>query len=110
MIINTDTGKHHIWLQDIPIGPHHLLILAGGEQPHIGATVICEPHQPAQTITLGDHLDHLVLKPLAEKTAAHLNTTIVAVGGIHITNASKEDINRIITNCNKLTAQLLKSY
>ncbi|MBU0496364.1 MAG: hypothetical protein KKC68_00935 [Candidatus Thermoplasmatota archaeon] len=108
MHISTDTGKYHIWLEDHHIGSHILLILSGGEQPHIGGIVISEPHKPSQIIQLNSHLDHLVLQPLAEHTSRHYNTTVVATGGIHIDNASKTDIARILKNCNNLTTRLLK--
>jgi hypothetical protein len=110
MNISTDTGKYHISLEDHHIGSHILLILSGGKQPHIGGIVISEPNKPSQIIKLNSHLDHLVLQPLAEHVSQHYHTTVVATGGIHIDNATKEDIARIINNCNTLTTRLLKKH
>ncbi len=110
MHISTDTGKYHISLEDHHIGPHILLILSGGEQPHIGGIVISELNKPSQIIKLNSHLDHLILQPLAEHASQHYNTTVVATGGIHIDNATKADIARIIKNCNTLTTRFLKKH
>ena len=108
MRISTGKGKHQVWLEKKSIGPDYLFILGGGEQTHIGGIVICELGQPVKTIRLGNHYDYQVLKPIAETAYHHYQTTIIAVGGIHIDHATKEDINIILANCNELTNLIKK--
>ena len=95
-------GKHQVSLKKQLIGPDILLILTGGDQPHLGGVVLCEPGKKSQVIIRGTHKDHIVLQPLAEAACKKYNTTIVAVGGIHIDNASEEDIDQVIKNCKEL--------
>ena len=95
-------GKHRVSVEKHQIGPDILLILTGGEQPHLGGVVLCEPGEKTRIISRGTHKDYIVLEPLAEAACEKYQTTVVAVGGIHMKNASKEDIDRIKQNCKEL--------
>ena len=108
MRISAGKGKYQVWFEKHPIGSDILFILGGGQIPHIGGIVVCEPDQPPQIIKLGNHYDHQVLQPLAETACKRYNTTIVAVGGIHIDQATKEDISKILENCKKLREHIEK--
>jgi hypothetical protein len=101
-MITSGTGKHTVELERQKIGENVLLILRGGEQPHIGSVIVCEPKKETKIVRLGSHKDYIVLEPLAVKACEKFNTTVVAVGGIHIEHASKEDIDRVIRNCKEL--------
>jgi len=91
-----------VWLKTEQIGKDRLYILGGGETPHIGGVVIREPGKGGRTIILGTHKDHLVLEPLAEKACEKYSATTLVVGGIHIDDASREEIETIIQNCKEL--------
>jgi hypothetical protein len=95
-------GKHRVSLKQVRVGSDLLLILTGGEQPHLGGVVLCEPGKEALVIRRGTHNDHIVLTPLAKTACEKYQTTVVAVGGIHIEHASKEDIDQVIKNCKEL--------
>jgi len=105
-MITSGKGKYKVWLTKETIGTDLVLLLGGGQQPHIGGAVICEPGKPVQVIRLGTHYDYQVLQPLAEAACKKYHTTVVAVGGIHIDNATKEEIQHIINNCKQLEDQL----
>lgn len=99
-------GRYKVTLETKMLGSDHLFLLYGGEKPHIGGVVICEPEKNPQVISLGTHYDHLVLTPLAKKGCETYQTTVVAIGGIHIDDASKEEIEQIKQNCQILIDQL----
>lgn len=96
------TGKHQVHLEKHELGPHLLYVLKGGQTPHIGGVVLCEPGKEPQVIRLGSHKDHLVLQPLAETACEKYDTTVIVVGGIHVDNATTEDIEIILSNCKVL--------
>ena len=79
-----------------------LLVLGGGEKPHIGGVVICEPGKSTQAIRLEGHFDDIVLQPLAEAVCKKYKVTVVAVGGVHVNNASQEEIDLLVENCKQL--------
>lgn len=102
LMITSGKGKHRVTLEQQKIGGDLLLILKGGEQPHVGAVVVCEPGRNARIVRLGSHKDHIVLEPLAKTASEKYEITVVAVGGIHIDHATKNDIDKIIQNCKEI--------
>lgn len=105
-MITAGEGKYKVFLEKKDLNGDLIYILGGGEKPHIGGIVICEPGKKTRMIRLGTHHDHEVLTPIAEKACEKFNKTVVAVGGIHIDNAKKGEINTIIENCRQLLKQL----
>jgi hypothetical protein len=95
-------GKYKVWFEIKPLGDDLLIILGGGEQSHIGAMVICEPGQPSQVIKVQGHYDYIVVQPLAEHACQKYHKRVVALGGIHIENATKVEIERVVQNCKEL--------
>jgi hypothetical protein len=108
MRITTGEGRYHVWLEQYKIGSDVLFILGGGEKTHIGGILISEPDQPIKTIRLGNHYDYIALKPIIEKARDIYQTTLVATGGIHIDNATKDEIKIIIENCIHLSEKIKK--
>ncbi len=101
-MITSGNGRTKVWLKKEKVDDDLVLIVGGGEKPHIGATVLCVPGGKTQILKYGKHKDHIVLKPLAEKACKKYKKVVVAVGGIHINNASKQEIDEIIDNCKRL--------
>lgn len=102
LMITSGMGKHQVQLEKHELGAHLLYVLKGGENPHIGGVVLCEPGKKSKSIRLGSHKDHLVLLPLAKVACEKYDTTVIVVGGIHVDNATKQDIEIILRNCKEL--------
>ncbi len=105
-MITSGRGKYKVWLKQEKIGDNLLFVLGGGEKPHIGGVVICEPGKKTQAVRLEKHFDDIVLKPIAEAACKKYNTKIVAVGGVHVDNATKEEINLLVENCRILSQKI----
>jgi len=105
-MLTSGKGKYKVWLKQEKIGDNLLFVLGGGEKSHIGGVVICEPGRAVQTIRLEGHYDDIVLKPIAEAACKKYKTTVVAVGGIHVDNATKEEIDLLVKNCNALVKKI----
>lgn len=101
-MITSGKGKHKVFLKEISVGSDKLFFLYGGDKPHIGGIAICSPGEKSKTISLQHHKDNIVLLPIAEKGCSKYKVTTVAVGGIHIDNATKNDIDIILKNCKEL--------
>jgi hypothetical protein len=95
-------GKYKVWLTHQTIGKDRVYLVGGGETPHVGGVVVVEPGKDPVVIRLGTHYDYVVLQPIAEEASKKYKVTAVAVGGIHIDNASKEEIEIIVNNCKEL--------
>jgi len=101
-MITSGEGKYKVYLKKEIIGDDRVYILGGGEKSHIGGVVICEPDKKTKIIRLKGHYDDIVLHPIAEAAFKKYKTKIVAVGGVHVDNASKEEIELIVNNCKEL--------
>ncbi len=101
-MITYGDGRYRVWLKTQKVGKDRLYILGGGERPHIGGMVVKEPEKEVKSMILEDHKDHLVMVPIAEKASDKYGITAVVLGGIHIEDATKEDIEIIVKNCKEL--------
>jgi hypothetical protein len=105
-MITFGRGKYKVWLKREKIGDDQVFYLSGGERSHIGSVVICEPGKNAHIIRLSGHHDDIVLKPIAEKACKKYKNKIVALGGVHIDHATKQEIDRLVKNCAKLVEKI----
>jgi hypothetical protein len=101
-MITSGRGKYKVWLRRYDIGDDIVFFLGGGERSHIGGVVIAEPGKKVHAIRLAGHYDDIVLKPIAEAACKKYKTKVVAVGGVHVDNATKKEINLLVENCKKL--------
>ena len=101
-MITSGEWKYKVWLEHKNLGNDLLYVLGGGEKTHIGGVVVCKPGNDPQVIRLEGHYDDVVLLPIAETACKKYNTKVVAVGGVHLDSASKEEINKLVENCKEL--------
>jgi hypothetical protein len=99
-------GKYQVWLQRHRIGDDLVFFLGGGERSHVGGVVIAEPEKKVKAIRLTGHYDDIVLKPIAEAASKKYKVKVVAVGGVHVDNATKEEIDLLVENCKKLVKKV----
>jgi gallate decarboxylase subunit D len=99
-------GKYKVWLQRQDLGTDIVFFLGGGEKAHIGGVVIAEPGKKVNAIRLTGHYDDVVLTPIAEAACKKYKTKVVAVGGVHVDNATKQEIDLLVENCKKLIKKL----
>ncbi len=105
MIISGE-GRYQIWLEKKEIGDDLVYILGGGDKPHIGGMVLKVPDQEVQVVNIGIHKDFHILVPIAEHACERYNRVVVVTGGVHIDNASREEIDIILQNVEELMDQL----
>ena len=101
-MITSGEGKYKVFLEEKKIGADFIYILGGGERSHIGGVVICEPGKEPNAIRLEGHFDDIVLLPIAEAACKKYKTKVVAVGGVHVDNASQDEIDLLVNNCKEL--------
>lgn len=97
------------------IGNELVFCVGGGERAHIGAVSVAVPYRrknggwsvSTSTITLPAHRDDVLTRIIAEKVARATGSVVVAVGGVHVEAASKEEIDEIIHNTEKLAEKVL---
>lgn len=101
-MITYGDGKHRVWLKRIELDEDLVYVLGGGEKSHVGSVAIMVPGENCNVITRKGHYDHVVIKPIAEAICERYGQTVVVVGGIHVDDATKEDIEILKRNCEEL--------
>ncbi len=105
-MITSGEGRTRVWLEVTEVGEDIVITLGGGERSHIGGVVLKVPDEEVRTMPIGTHRDLEVLIPLAEAAYEKYGKSIVVVGGIHIDDATREEILEIVENCKDLASQL----
>ncbi|MFX1496710.1 MAG: proteasome assembly chaperone 4 family protein [Promethearchaeota archaeon] len=88
-------------LDSFEIGDDLLLTLTGGNKPHIGAIALAIPYKQtssASLLSVYGHKDGEIAKPIAEKVSKKLHKNVVVIVGIHLDNATENDIKNLIDN------------
>jgi hypothetical protein len=101
-MITSGEGKYKVFLEEKKLADDIIYILGGGEKSHIGGIVIYEPNKPPHIIRFKGHYDHIVLQPIAKAACKKYNKKVVAIGGIHVNNATKSEIDILVNNCKEL--------
>ncbi len=106
-------NKWNVDLESYEMGDDLVLMLKGGEKHHVGAVAMAIPYKDTAStsiISAYGHKDGELAKPLAEKVAKNLKKTVVLVAGLHIDDASKEDIQKLVENSNKAIDDFLEVF
>lgn len=112
-------GKHKIDLTAVCIGNDVVLVISGGEEPHIGAVAISIPRPSSKNhsalsstssvFTLLGHKDDAVARPASEIVSQSLNKVAVVTAGIHVKDANKIDIQKLVANSRKGVKEIIKA-
>jgi gallate decarboxylase subunit D len=105
-MITSGRGKYKVWLQRHSVGADLVFFLGGGQRSHIGGMVIAQPGKKVKIIKLTGHYDDIVLQPIAEAACKKYKTKVVAVGGVHVDHATKQEIDLLVKNCKKLVERI----
>jgi hypothetical protein len=105
-MITSGNGKYKVWLKKYSIGKDLVFVLGGGERSHIGGVVVCEPGEKPVMVRLTGHYDDMVLKPIAVAASKKYTVKVVAIGGVHVDHATKQEIKLLVENCEKLVKKL----
>ena len=109
-------GLHAVTLTSRLIGEDVMVSLFGGVRPHIGAVALASPcssiqagvHAFASVLTAPGHRDDTVAHRLALGLCKAFGRTVCVTVGLHMDNASAEDISMLLRNA-EAAAERLKT-
>lgn len=117
--IVVEDGKYTVKARILRSGRDVSVVIDGGEAPHIGATALAIPRPSlmdkdkisASTSVLcaPGHKEDLTARAAAERVASELNCTACVSAGVHIDNASGEELLRIQRNLDTLLERVLEA-
>ncbi len=98
------------------IGGDLLVVIWGGERPHIGAVSLAQPlpslkdpeimSATASVICVVGHKEDDLVKEASEFLAAALKTRVVVTAGIHWDNLDEEGLRAVIQNSHALVKRI----
>lgn len=119
MLFEKEAGRHTIFLEVKEIGKDLLIAIYGGDAHHIGGAAVAYPtpshYRDATTVsvstmTLPGHKDYVVANTAAEKICKALETPTIVTVGIHYDNATKNDIDEIVSVVDALVQDAISHY
>lgn len=120
-IIRLEEGEGRTKLHLIAVfsGDDLIVVIFGGDRPHIGSVSVAYPPFTDEekkrgrdgvvldTISLPGHKDYVVSEIVAKKVSRVLGRVVAVSAGIHIEKASKAEIEEILKNSEKLADSFL---
>jgi hypothetical protein len=117
--LESNVGHHKILLDARKIGTDILVTIYGGDEHHIGGVAIAYPTKShyrntttisVNTMTFPGHKDYLVANTAAEQICKALSNPVVVSVGIHMNNASKDEIKQAVDAVDTLVKKLIDQY
>jgi gallate decarboxylase subunit D len=110
-------GRLRVEAVAVAVGGDLSLAIWGGTRPHIGAVALAQARaslaDPSQTsstssvLTLLGHKDDSVARAAADRFAATLGRTVVVVAGLHVDQATPEDLQTLARAAEECVEDLL---
>ena len=97
-MISAGEGRYSVRLESYNIGKDMLIVITGGEEDHIGSATLIEAKGHLQTMIKKGHQDHVVSEKMANIIYDTIEKDLLVVCGIHIDDASKEEIDILVDN------------
>ncbi len=91
-------GRYRVWADLIEAGDDLLILIGGGERPHIGSASLAEPGCSTMTISSPGHEERIVTASASEMMAKATGRRCLVVAGIHVDNASEEEVALLLAN------------
>ncbi|AKF25631.1 hypothetical protein YH65_09750 [Sulfurovum lithotrophicum] len=107
-MIHAGEGRYRVTLEFFEIGNDRLVIITGGEEAHIGSATLMDGKKGLQTISKKGHKDYVISEKMASIIYDTIEKDLLVVCGIHIENASKEEIDLLISHTQKCVDIFLK--
>ena len=101
------------------IGADLLVVITGGDKPHIGSVAVAMPRPSLQVrgvmsatssvYNIPGHKDQVIAQRISEVLSSGLNRTVVAVAGFHLDGLSEKGIKTVTANVERLAEKIRAS-
>jgi hypothetical protein len=102
-----------VWLKVHWLGPD-LVVHIGNGNAHVGAVALAEyeeEHRRASVsvLTRSGHKEEIVAREAARRLAGSLRSPVCVLAGIHLPDASRNEIARLVRNAGSAVTSLIRS-
>ena len=119
VIFKTQEGIFDLTAAVMKIGEDFVVVIWGGERPHIGAVALAQSRQSlkdpqtksatASVLSILGHKEDAVVKSVSEWLAAVADRPVVVTAGIHWDNLQQSDLNQILKNV-EILVQMIEAH
>jgi hypothetical protein len=119
IIFETQEGRLDLTATVMKVGQDVVVVIFGGERPHIGAVALAQARQSlknpektsatASVLSILGHKEDVIVKSVSERLAAVANCAVVVTAGIHWDSIEESDLQQILRNVETLI-QMIEPY
>ncbi len=115
--VSCGEGRYQVTIAAIKTDEGIAVTITGGTKSHVGAVVLSSPRPSLKgegnscdswIIPLPTHKDDIIAKEIAENFCRQLRVPVSVTAGVHIDNATIDELKLLRENCQKAGEQLLK--
>ncbi len=117
-IFRTRQGAFDLCGSVTRVGKDVVVVIWGGEQPHVGAVALAQPRKSledaerisatASVLSIVGHKEDVVVKSVSERLASLVDRPVVVTAGMHWDGLKKSDIKQVLKNVEMLTVMIEK--
>ena len=117
-IFKTREGAFDLSAAVTRVGDDIVVIIWGGEKPHIGAVALAQPRKSledaekmsatASVLSILGHKEDAVVKSVSERLAAVAGSPVVVTAGMHWDGLQAKEIKQVLKNVELLTSMVEK--
>ncbi len=103
-------GRLHVFLKLLTLGNDLVVLIGGGEKPHVGAVSLAEKEGESvsvKTLVSHRHKEGKVASKAAKEITGKVGVKTVVIAGIHIEKAEKQEIKELLNNVDELINELI---
>jgi hypothetical protein len=112
------TDRHRVNASALRCGNDLVVALQGGTRHHIGATAMAVPRpslddpsqisSSASVLCVVGHKEDELARRVALRLSAALACTVTVAAGLHVDNATGDDIGLLLDNCDLMIERLIE--
>lgn len=118
LTIRQTAGEYELTVSAAAVGSDILLLLQGGDNPHIGCAVQAIPRKSlsgdgsmsatSSVLNLVGHKDEFLCRQLAETVASRTNAVVVCTGGFHVDDIRQAVIGQLSEAVEIIADEIIK--
>ncbi len=118
-IFRTQEGSFDLTASVTKVGKDAVVIIFGGDRPHVGAVALADPRQSlrdpettsatASVLCLTGHKEDAIVKSASERLAAAVDRPVVVTAGMHWDGLRDSDLGQVMKNVEILIG-MIESY
>ncbi len=113
VIVENSGSKRSLSAVVTVVGVDLVVVIGGGEQPHVGSTVIAQPcgvgRSPScSVLTIPPHKEEAIARSVAERLCRVFNRVVVVTAGVHEHKLDLHGIEQYLDLATRLEERLVE--